>query len=122
MIFQGLSVARNCLRLETALLTVLAIKRGLLCNFAKTFRGRRFMEHSGTDFKFSITINSKSSNLSSHSLKKYIKNTYFGPKEKRLFFSNFALFLKCHHFCITGFDILMFCDILHLEMNVGNLY
>ena len=56
MIFQGLSVARNCLRPETAPLTVLAIKRGLLCNFAKTFKGRHFMGHSGTDLKFSITI------------------------------------------------------------------
>ena len=33
MSFQGLSVARNCLRPETAPLTVLAIKRGLMCNF-----------------------------------------------------------------------------------------
>ena len=56
MIFQGLSVARNCLRPETASLTVLAIKRGILCNFAKTFRGRHFMGHSGTDLKFLITI------------------------------------------------------------------
>ena len=29
MIFQGLSVARNCLRPETAPLTIQAIKRGL---------------------------------------------------------------------------------------------
>ena len=56
MIFQGLSVARNCLRPETAPLTVLAIKRGILCNFAKTFRGRHFMGHRGMDLKFSITI------------------------------------------------------------------
>ena len=56
MIFQELSVPRNCLRPGTALLTVLAIKRGLLCNFAKTFRGRHFMGHIGTDLKFSITI------------------------------------------------------------------
>ena len=35
MIFQGISVARNCLRPKTAPLTILAIKRGLLCNFAK---------------------------------------------------------------------------------------
>ena len=56
MIFQGLSVARNCRRPETVLLTVLAIKRGLLCNFAKTFKDRHFMGHSGTDLKFSITI------------------------------------------------------------------
>ena len=38
MIFQGLSVARNCLRPETAPLTILAIKRGLSCNFAKNFK------------------------------------------------------------------------------------
>ena len=56
MIFQGLSVARNCLKPETVPLTVLAIKRGVLCNLAKAFRGRHFMGHSGTDLKFSITI------------------------------------------------------------------
>ena len=43
MIFQGISVPRNCLRPETAPLTILAIKRGLLCNFAKKFKGRHFM-------------------------------------------------------------------------------
>ena len=58
MIFQGLSVARNCLRPETAPLTILAIKRGLLCNFAKNFKGRHFMGHSGTDFQ--LLLNSKS--------------------------------------------------------------
>ena len=35
--FQGLSVAKNCLRPEMAPLTILAIKRGLLCNFSKNF-------------------------------------------------------------------------------------
>ena len=43
MIFQGLSVARNCLRPETAPLTILAIKRGFFCNFAKTFKVCHFM-------------------------------------------------------------------------------
>ena len=56
MIFQGLSVARNCLRPETAPLTILAIKRGLLCNSAKNFKGRHFMGESSTGLKFSITI------------------------------------------------------------------
>ena len=56
MIIQGLSVARNCLRPETAPLTVVASKRGLLCYFAKTFRRRYFVGHSETDLKFSITI------------------------------------------------------------------
>ena len=63
MIFQGLSVARNCLRPETVPLTILAIKRGLLCNFAKNFKGRHFMGHSGTDFQ--LLLNSKSSKLPS---------------------------------------------------------
>ena len=56
MIFQGFSVARNCLRPETAPLTILAIKKGLLCNFAKNFKGRHFMGQSSTGLKFSITI------------------------------------------------------------------
>ena len=37
MIFQGLYAARNCLRPKTAPLTVLAIKRGILCNFKPFF-------------------------------------------------------------------------------------
>ena len=54
MIFQ---VARSFLRPETAPLTILAIKRGFLFNFAKTFKGRRhFMGKSSTGLKFSITI------------------------------------------------------------------
>ena len=57
MIFQGLSLARNCCRPETALLTKLAVKRGLLfCNFAKKFKGYHFMGQSSTGLKFLITI------------------------------------------------------------------
>ena len=56
MIFQGLSVARNCLRPETAPLTILAIKGGLLCNFAKNFKGSHFMRHSGTDFQLLLIL------------------------------------------------------------------
>ena len=37
-------------------LTILAIQRGLFCNFAKTFKDRHFMGHNDTDLKFSITI------------------------------------------------------------------
>ena len=50
MTFQGLSIIRNRLRFETAPLTTLDIKRGLLCNFTKSFKGCHFMGHSGTDF------------------------------------------------------------------------
>ena len=63
MIFQGLSITRNRLRSETAPLTTLDIKRGLLCNFAKNFKGCHFMGHSGTDFQ--LLLNSKSSKLPS---------------------------------------------------------
>ena len=56
MILEGVLVARNCLKPETASLTILAIKRGLLCNFAKNLNVRHFMGHSGTGLKFSITI------------------------------------------------------------------
>ena len=61
MIFQGLSITRNCLRSETAPLTTLDIKRGLLCNFAKKFKGCHFMGHSDTGFQ--LLLNSKSSKL-----------------------------------------------------------
>ena len=56
MIFQGLSVARNCFRPETALLTILDIKIKLLCNFAKKFKGCHFMGQSSINLKFSIII------------------------------------------------------------------
>ena len=101
MIFQGLSVARNCLRPETAPLTILAIKRRLLCNFAK-----KFMGHSGTDFQSLLILNLQ--NFLRQSFKEYVK-----------LFSNFAL---VSHFSITRFDILILYNILHLEMNFRNLY
>ena len=41
--FQGLLVVKNFLRPETALLTILAIKRGLLSSF-KTLNGLSFYE------------------------------------------------------------------------------
>ena len=63
MIFQGLSITRNRLRSETAPLTTLDIKRGLLCNFAKNFKGCHFMGHNGTDFQ--LLLNSKSSKVPS---------------------------------------------------------
>ena len=57
MIFQGISVPRN----YPASLIIFAIKRGLLCNFAKNFKGRHFMGHRDTDFQ--LLLNSKSSKL-----------------------------------------------------------
>ena len=111
MIFQRISVARN----YPAPSAILAIKRGILCNFGNKFKGRHFMGHSGTDFL--LLLSSKASKL--HSIvKKYVENTHFELKERGPF-SNFAL---ASHFSITRFDIQIICNILHLEMNFGNLY
>ena len=70
MIFQGLSITRNRLRSETAPLTTLDIKRGLLCNFAKNFKGCHFMGHSGTDFQLLLILNLQ--NFLRQSFKKYV--------------------------------------------------
>ena len=42
MVFQGLSAAKTCARPDTVLLTILAIKTGLLCDFPKKFKGPPF--------------------------------------------------------------------------------
>ena len=59
MIFKGFQLEEIC----PASLTILAIKRGLLCNFVKNFKRRHSMGHSGTDFQ--LLLNSKSSKLPS---------------------------------------------------------
>ena len=41
---------------------------------------------------------------------------------KRILFSSFALYSKGRHFSITKFDILVICNILHLEIDFGNLH
>ena len=41
---------------------------------------------------------------------------------EQYFFPNFALYLKGRRFGIARFVTLIFCNILHLEMNFGNLY
>ena len=78
MIFQRSSVARYC----PAPLTISDIKRELLYNFTKIFKGRHFMGHSGPDFQ--LLLNSKSSERPS-SFKKSVENTCFGTKEKGSF-------------------------------------
>ena len=50
--FQGILVATN----YPAASTMLAIKKGPLCNFEKNFKGGHFMEHSGTDFQLLMKI------------------------------------------------------------------
>ena len=92
MIFQRLLVARNCFRPDTSCLTILAIKRGLLRNFAKKFKDCHFMGHSGTDLKFQLQLNSKSSKLSLRSLSKNMLKVPILDLKKRSHFSNFALY------------------------------
>ena len=101
MIFQGLSVPRNCLRPETAPLIMLAIKRGLLRNFAKNFKGRHFMGQSSTGLRFSITIGFFAQSLSKIPILDLKKRGHF-------FFQKFALCSKCRYFSIARFDILVF--------------
>ena len=59
MIFQGLSVARSCLRPETvpltAALTLLLYLKEKFCAISQKLLGTA-MGHSGTDLKFLITI------------------------------------------------------------------
>ena len=50
------------------------------------------------------------------------KITILDVNKRHLFLSNFSLYSKCRHFSITRFDILIFCDILHPDMNMWNLY
>ena len=90
MIFQRISVARN----YPALSAILAIKRGILCNFGNKFKGRHFMGHSGTDFL--LLLSSKASKLPSI-VKKYVENTHFELKEKGPFFQ----ILRKHHILVS---------------------
>ena len=88
MIFQGLSVARNCLRPETASFTIMDIKRRLLCNFAKNIKGRHFMGHSG--FGFSVPIEFQIFKNSFDSLLKYMLKIPLMDLKKRGHFFKFC--------------------------------
>ena len=57
-------------------------------------------------------------NWDTFSLKKHTESM----AKKLFFFSNIVLYSKSCHFSITRFDILIFYNILHLEMNFGNVY
>ena len=91
MVFQGLSVARNCLRPETAPLTILAIKRGPLCNFAKKLSAAILWDKAARIWTFQLLLNSKSSRLSLHSLLKIMaKITIMALKKRGHFFQILA--------------------------------
>ena len=90
MIFQGPSVARNCLRPETFPLTILAIKRGHL---AKLLRTAILRDIVAQIWNYWLQLNSKSSNFSLHSpLKNMLKIPILDLK-KRGHFIQFLLYI-----------------------------
>ena len=52
IIFHGLSVAKKFFRPDYVAITIFAIKRGILCNFAKTLKDCHFMGHCDTTLTF----------------------------------------------------------------------
>ena len=74
--FQWLSFAKNCLTPETADLTILAIKSGILSNFTKTLISRNFQ----------LLLICESSKLSSYSLLKSMSKIPILDLNKRTFF------------------------------------
>ena len=91
-----------------------------LCNLAKTFN--ILLDKIARVWNFQLLLNSKSLKLSLHSLLKNMSKTSMGVLKKETIFFKFCLCSKCRYFSITRFDILIFCNILHLEMNFGNLH
>ena len=85
IIFKKFSVARNCLTPDTALLTILSIKRDILCNFAK------IVLHG---FEISITIDCKSSILSLYSLLKIMSIISISDLNKRGLFFKFSFYIQ----------------------------
>ena len=118
IVFEGLSGAKNCLRPETAPLTIVAIKWGFSFNFMghRTYDMGHFMGHSGMGLKFQLLLICKSSKFSSYNPLKNMSKIPISP------YIHFALYSKSRLFSITWFDILIFCNILHLEIDFGNLY
>ena len=82
------------------------------------------MGNSRTSLKFSITIDyyCKVSRPSLHSLLKNMSKIPMSDLNKKVFFANSTSYTKGRRFSMTSFDILVFFNILHLEMNFGNLH
>ena len=95
IIFQGHSVARNSLRLEAVPLTILVIKRGLLCNFAKkNLRAAILWDKAARVWNFQLLLNSKSSKLSLHSLFKNMSKIPILELKKRGHFFQILLYFQ----------------------------
>ena len=78
------------------------------------------MQHSVTGLKFSTTIDLQIFKTFFVQSSKNMSKISILDLNKRGFFSNFALYSKGRNFSIAIFDILIFCNILHLEMNFEN--
>ena len=92
--FRGISIGKNCLKPKTAPLTILAIKRGLLCNFSKTLKGCHFMNIVGRVRNFQLLLICKSSKLSWHSLWKTMSKIPITDLNKRGLFFKFCVAFK----------------------------
>ena len=112
---QVFSVARNCLRPETISLTILAIKKCLLCNLTNTLNGYHFMGHSGMDlWNFQLLLISKSSKVSSPSFLKILSKIPILDLNKRVFFQ-ILLYIQSATILeskVLTFDYSVMCNIL----------
>ena len=112
---QVFSVARNCLRPETISLTILAIKKCLLCNLTNTLNGYHFMRHSGMDlWNFQLLLISKSSKVSSPSFLKILSKIPILDLNKRVFFQ-ILLYIQSTAILeskVLTFDYSVMCNIL----------
>ena len=112
---QVFSVARNWLRPETISLTILAIKKCLLCNLTNTLNGYHFMGHSGMDlWNFQLLLISKSSKVSSPSFLKILSKIPILDLNKRVFFQ-ILLYIQSAAILeskVLTFDYSVMCNIL----------
>ena len=112
--FQELSVAKSCLRPATAF-SISAIKRGL---FIKSF----LLNIVARVWNFQLLLICKSSKLSSYSLLKNMSKIPSSNLNKRSPFFKFYLIFKLSPFYYHKLVNLIFFNLLHFEMNFGNLY
>ena len=69
-------------------------------------------------YNFPLPLICKFSKISLHNVLKNMSNTLIFELNKKDFIRFFLLYSKCSHFSVTNFDILIFFNILHLEMNL----
>ena len=120
--FQEFLVSKNCLRSKTTPSTRTAIKRGLSRNFTKTLKSRHFMGHIGTGLKFLTTTDMQIFRTFFVQSFKNMSKISIAYLSKICLFSNFLFYSKGCQFSVIRFNIVIFRNILLLEMNIRNFY